>query len=368
MCNHARDMDGRVVRDWIAANHATGGFWELVRQRYDATQIIWECKNYEDLDAADFQQASYYMTDAIGRFVISAFRGEEKKKHYYGHIRRIAQDSKGIVLLHLVVAVTDCAEHAEELARQGLQTFVADVSRPETLAELPAAETVLFAVGYDPRGGRSRREVYVDGLRNVLDTLPAGTGRFLFISSTGVYGDAGGQWVDEDWPCRPTSDAGQALLAAEGVLQSHRLGPRGIILRLAGLYGPGRLPALPQGDSPIFVERKLGRPPLVGSGAAVPVAAESVVNLIHVDDAAAVVAAERARPPRTYLVSDGHPIRRHVSPYLAEIWACRRRDSAIRPRRRRPRPRRRGGKNGSATRGCWPSWASSWPIRVIARA
>ena len=99
MCNHARDMDGRVVRDWIAANHATGGFWELVRQRYDATQIIWECKNYEDLDAADFQQTSYYMTDAIGRFVISAFRGEEKKKHYYGHIRRIAQDRKGIVLL-----------------------------------------------------------------------------------------------------------------------------------------------------------------------------------------------------------------------------------------------------------------------------
>jgi hypothetical protein len=93
----ARDMDGRVVRDWIAANHATGGFWELVRQRYDATQIIWECKNYEDLDAADFQQASYYMTDAIGRFVIIASRGEEKKKHYYGHIRRIAQDRKGIV-------------------------------------------------------------------------------------------------------------------------------------------------------------------------------------------------------------------------------------------------------------------------------
>ncbi len=186
------------------------------------------------------------------------------------------------------------------------QTLVADVTRPETLAGLPAAETVLYAVGYHPRGGRSRREVYVDGLRAVLDALPPGCDRFLFISSTGVYGDAGGDWVDEDSPCRPTSEAGRALLAAEEVLHHHPLGQRSIILRLAGLYGPGRLP--PTAD--------------FSSGAAISLPADSLVNLIHVDDAAAVVLAaeRRARPPRTYLVSDSQPIdRRTYLSRLAEV-------------------------------------------------
>jgi nucleoside-diphosphate-sugar epimerase len=231
---------------------------------------------------------------------------------------------------HSVVAVTRHAEQAEALARQGLQTFVADVTRPETLAGLPMAETVLFAVGYDPRGGRSRREVYVDGLRNVLDALPPGTKRFLFISSTGVYGDAGGQWVDEDWPCRPTSDAGRAMLAAEEVLQSHHLGPQGIVLRLAGLYGPGRLPSVNS----------------LRSDAATAVAAQRVVNLIHVDDAAAVVLAaeRRAPPPRTYLVSDGHPVPRRT--YLAEISGLpppRLVDPAATDAATATAPRRRGG-------------------------
>jgi hypothetical protein len=70
----------------------------LIRLRYEATQIIWECKNYDDLDAAAFHQASYYMTRAIGRFVVIVFRGETKK-HHYEHIKRIATDKNGAVLL-----------------------------------------------------------------------------------------------------------------------------------------------------------------------------------------------------------------------------------------------------------------------------
>jgi hypothetical protein len=94
-----RDVGGRVVRDWIAANHSPGGFWELIRHKYGATQVIWECKNYDDLSADDFQQAAYYMNDAIGRFVVVAYRGQEKKKHYFEHIRRISADKHGMILL-----------------------------------------------------------------------------------------------------------------------------------------------------------------------------------------------------------------------------------------------------------------------------
>ena len=183
---------------------------------------------------------------------------------------------------------------------------IADITQPATLGQLPAAETVLYAVGYDPLGGRSREEVVVEGLKNVLDALPPDTGRIVFISSTGVYGDMAGARVDEQSPCRPAREAGRLLLAAEQLLSQHPLGPRSVILRLAGLYGPGRLPPLAD----------------LSSGAPLAVPADSLVNLIHVEDAAtAVLAAEsRAQPPCMYLVSDGHPIdRRRYLSHLAEL-------------------------------------------------
>jgi len=95
----SRDLEGRVIRDWIASNTAQSGFWEMVRMKYAATQIIWECKNYADLKAADFQQVEYYMNDRVGRFAIIAFNGDEIKKSYYGHVKRVATDKKGLVLL-----------------------------------------------------------------------------------------------------------------------------------------------------------------------------------------------------------------------------------------------------------------------------
>ncbi|MGO9211340.1 MAG: P-loop ATPase, Sll1717 family [Terriglobales bacterium] len=94
-----RNVNNRIVRDWVAANHAQEGFWELVRHKYGAVQVIWECKNYSDLAAEDFHQAGYYMSNAGGRFVIMASRGEEKKKSYYEHIQRLAQQHNGLVLI-----------------------------------------------------------------------------------------------------------------------------------------------------------------------------------------------------------------------------------------------------------------------------
>jgi hypothetical protein len=93
-----RDGEGRVIRDWITANRAPSGFWETVRLRYDATQVIWECKNYADLGPDAFHQCTYYMTKEIGRFAVLCFRGE-MKDHYYGHIKRVAHQTNGILLL-----------------------------------------------------------------------------------------------------------------------------------------------------------------------------------------------------------------------------------------------------------------------------
>jgi hypothetical protein len=88
-----------VIRDWIASNRAVGGFREVMRHRYAATQVIWECKNYEMLAADDFHQAAYYMNNACGRLVLIAFRGKELETSYDRHIHRIAADKNGLVLL-----------------------------------------------------------------------------------------------------------------------------------------------------------------------------------------------------------------------------------------------------------------------------
>lgn len=95
----AREVDGCVVRDWIASNRAATGFWSMVFHKYDATQVIWECKNYADLESDDFQQISYYLNNVVGRFGIIAFNGDTVQKHYYQHIKRIASDKQGLVLL-----------------------------------------------------------------------------------------------------------------------------------------------------------------------------------------------------------------------------------------------------------------------------
>lgn len=202
-----------------------------------------------------------------------------------------------------VYAVTRSSERARRLAAEGFKPLVADVTRPESLARLPQAATTLFAVGYDRNSAQSIEQVYVEGFFNVLEALPAETRRIIYISTTGVYGDCAGEWVDEHSPCHPLRPGGRASLAAEETLWRHRLGTRGVILRLAGIYGPGRLPHRAQ--------------LLAGAPLAVPT--EGFLNLIHVDDAVNVVlaaAAAKVELPRRYLVSDGHPVRR--GEYYAE--------------------------------------------------
>lgn len=96
----SRDVSGKVIRDIIAANYSGIPFWEMLRHKYGATQIICECKNYKDLSADDFHQASYYMNDTIGRVALLIHRGgPEIKRSYLEHMRRISTDKHGIVLV-----------------------------------------------------------------------------------------------------------------------------------------------------------------------------------------------------------------------------------------------------------------------------
>ena len=196
---------------------------------------------------------------------------------------------------HTVYVTTRSDQRAGELMRQGFEPLVIEITAPNRLVSLPAVDTVLYAVGFDRRAGVSREDVYCTGVKNVLQRLPRVNDRLIYISSTGVYGQSMGEWVDEQSACQPTQEGGQVCLAAEELLQTSPFGGQSVILRLAGIYGPSRVP---------FLERLRNRE-------AIPVVANGYLNLIHVEDAvAAVIAAESANLPNLYVVSDGHPVLR----------------------------------------------------------
>jgi len=198
-----------------------------------------------------------------------------------------------------VTAITRADHRATEFRQQGIEPLVSDVLRVTSLPRLDTYQTILFAVGYDRKSPASMRDVYVSGLRNVLQCLETSANpsqRFIYISSTGVYGDSDGEWIDENTPCHPEREGGRVCWEAEQQLANSDTGPRSIVLRMAGIYGPGRIPR----------KQEL----LTGKPIAVP--PQGSLNLIHVDDAAEVVlAAERfASLPNLYVVSDGEPVER----------------------------------------------------------
>jgi nucleoside-diphosphate-sugar epimerase len=197
---------------------------------------------------------------------------------------------------HRVFATTRSAARADEWRARGLQPILCDVLDPASLRSLPRVESIAYCIGLDRSSGVSMLSLYVDGLANVLAALPHPASRFLYVSSTSVFGQTDGEEVDESATTEPQEESGKVVLAAERFLLAWL--PSAVILRFAGIYGPGRLmrgQAIKAGE------------PIVGD-------AEKWLNLIHVEDGAAVVVAadERAAPGSIYNVSDGSPVRRRV--------------------------------------------------------
>lgn len=196
---------------------------------------------------------------------------------------------------------------ADALATAGIEPFLGDVLDPASLVALPNASTVLYAVGFDRSAGRSMREVYVDGLANVLTALDGRFARFVYVSSTGVYGQTDGSLVTEDSPTEPIEESGKVVRAAETLLRERV--PEAVVLRFAGIYGPGRL---------LRKQPLLAGEPFVGDS-------EKWLNLIHVADGVSAVLAteERATPGETYLIADGTPVRRRdFYTHLAELLSA----------------------------------------------
>jgi nucleoside-diphosphate-sugar epimerase len=190
-----------------------------------------------------------------------------------------------------VAALARSEAAALRLAPLGVRPLPGDLDRPATLRGLPAAATVYY---FAPPPAEGTGDPRIRALLAALDpaSLPA---RLVYISTSGVYGDCGGAWVDEERPPNPQTGRARRRLDAETAVRAfgERTGVAWALLRVPGIYGPGRLP----------VER-------LRKGLPILCAAESPFsNRIHADDLAAVcvAAARRAPAGAVYNAADGHP-------------------------------------------------------------
>lgn len=177
------------------------------------------------------------------------------------------------------------------LTAAGIRPLRCDLDAGD-LPSLPSGGTKLFY--FAPPVDVGTDDVRIERLLEHLELtgLPA---RFLYLSTTGVYGDCEGRWIDEDEPLKPTTYRAQRRIAAERAVQRW-CGEQGIdweILRVPAIYGPGRL----------LTERLQSGMPTVRPEEC------SFTNRIHIDDLVRVCHQVMAQAPggSIYNVSDGHP-------------------------------------------------------------
>ncbi len=203
--------------------------------------------------------------------------------------RRLAR--RGEAADRPVTGVVRSAASAAVLARQPIRVLQCDLEKAQLPADSTAREAV-FCLAPPPAGGvrDTRMQRFLGGL-----SASGQPRRIVYLSTTGVYGDCHGEWVDETRPANPQVDRARRRWDAEQQLRAwrERTGGELVILRVAGIYGPGKLP----------LARLRKQVPMVAEADA------SWTNRIHADDLVEVClrAMERGADGAVYNASDGHP-------------------------------------------------------------
>jgi len=174
---------------------------------------------------------------------------------------------------HDVVGVRRSPEGIDAVEATGAAAVRADVTDPDDLAAVPDVDALVFAASSGGRGAAAAERVYVEGLRTAIEAFGARESppeRLVYTSSTGVYGDHDGAFVDEDTQLDPTTEKTRVLAEAERIARelAAEYGIDGGVARFAGLYGPDRY----------RLERYLEGP-----------VTEGYLNMIHRADAAGIV-------------------------------------------------------------------------------
>jgi len=137
--------------------------------------------------------------------------------------------------------VTGLKRNPPKTADGDIDYFRADITKLADLERLSTAfDIVYFIVSPDGRNESSYRDIYQTGLNNLLDkfSLADSRAQWIFVSSTSVYGQSQGEWVDEKSVAEPKSVTSRLIRQAEQKLMD--LNAKNIIVRFSGIYGPGR--------------------------------------------------------------------------------------------------------------------------------
>ena len=206
---------------------------------------------------------------------------------------------------HQVFGLRRSALAEAELKAAGITPLHADITRPESLAKVP--RDFEWVVNCTASGGGTAddyRKVYFDGNRNLIAHFSGSSlKKFIYTSSTSVYAQNDGSVAVETSPTEPEADTAKVLVETEKLLlaaasRSAERSPHPfpvVILRVAGIYGPGRGFAFKQ-----FLR---GEARIEGDGA-------RVMNMIHRDDLIGVIIAalERGEAGQVYNVADNEPV------------------------------------------------------------
>ena len=196
------------------------------------------------------------------------------------------------------------------LQAAGIQPLGGDVTRPETLAKLPRDfEWVVNCVAAGGGGAENYRQTYLEGTRHLVEWLaPNPPQKFVYTSSTSVYGQNDGSQVKESSRTEPLVETSKILVTAEKVLLAavaERKFPA-VILRVAGIYGPERGHWLKQ-----FLKDEAR---IEGDGS-------RFLNMIHRDDLVGciITALKNGRPGEIYNAVDDEPVSQlHFFQWLAQ--------------------------------------------------
>lgn len=202
-----------------------------------------------------------------------------------------------------VLGLCASEDSASRLAGKPWPVRAVDISQPHSFAPgWQGADALIHCASSGKGGPDAYRAVYLEGLLNLVAALRPR--RTLFTSSTSVYAQTDGSWVDENSPAQPDRETGRILRDAEGVA----LASGGYVARLSGLYGPGRS---------VLLRKFL-------SGEARLEERARWINQVHRDDAAQAIFhlfAVRAAPG-IYNVSDQTPAtQREVYGWIAEFFS-----------------------------------------------
>jgi nucleoside-diphosphate-sugar epimerase len=193
------------------------------------------------------------------------------------------------------------ASRSAEKVSKNIEAIACDITEAMSVERLPREFDVVINTVSSSKGGTGQyRSVYLEGTRRLLAHLRFQ--KYIWTSSTSVYAQTDGSVVTEESPAEPSSPTSRILRETEELV----LKGQGIVLRLAGIYGPDR--------GHLFQQYLRGEARIHGNGA-------RWLNMVHQDDAvgAIIAALENARAGEIYNVADNEPVtERAFFAWLAE--------------------------------------------------